>query len=103
MFSIFSYYLNTVFADLSNMDIIGQPSEVKLGNIEPNQAVQYFKILNWARSVDIAAEFYVKDHPNAVQPDGDVSLRHLIASQRIWCKPSFSATVDSVDSGCYYY
>ena len=94
MIIIMCYYLNTVFADLSNMEIIGQPSEVKLGNIEPNEAVQYFRILNWARSVDIAAEFlvrsgfYVKDHPNAVQPDGDVGLRHLIASQRIWRRVS---------------
>ena len=31
------------------MEIIGQPSEVKLGNIEPNREVQYFRILSRAR------------------------------------------------------
>ena len=29
-----------------NLEIIGQLSEVKLGNIEPNREVQYFEILD---------------------------------------------------------
>ena len=36
------------------MEIIGQPSEVKLGNIEPNREVQYSEILDRSVRLNIA-------------------------------------------------
>ena len=36
------------------MEIIGQPSEVKLGNIEPNREVQYSEILDRSVRFNIA-------------------------------------------------